>query len=89
MSIHYNYSDTQPNISQRTYRQVESRDVPEIMQQGAAIIDVRRPDEWRLTGIISGSHLLTFFDSQGNSCPDEWLCQLDHLVPLEQPLLLI
>ena len=73
----------------KKYKQVRSADTPELLQQGAAIIDVRRSDEWRLTGIVAGSQLLTFFDDQGNSQPEEWLRQLDLLVPVEQPLLLI
>lgn len=76
-------------MPRRTYSQVKSRNVPEALQQGAAIIDVRRSDEWQLTGVVSGSHLLTFFDEYGGCQPEEWLQQLDQLVPVEQPLLLI
>lgn len=73
----------------RKYQQIMSRDVPQQLQQGWAIVDIRRPEEWRLTGIVAGSFLLTFFDEQGGSQPEKWLEQLDQLVPLEQPLLLI
>jgi len=76
-------------MTQRKYRQVRSADTLDLLQQGAAIIDVRRPEEWQLTGIVAGSHLLTFFDVLGNCKPEEWLRQLDQLVPVEQPLLLI
>lgn len=73
----------------KKYHQVISRDVPELLQKGAAIVDIRRPEEWCLTGIVSGSLLLTFFDAQGGSQPEEWIVQLDQQVPLDQPLLLI
>lgn len=76
-------------MTQGKFKQVRSADTPELLQQGAAIIDIRRPEEWRLTGIVAGSHLLTFFDGQGDSQPEEWLRQLDQLVPVEQPLLFI
>lgn len=33
--------------------------------QGAVIVDIRRPDEWRETGIVAGSHLITAFDENG------------------------
>ena len=73
----------------KKYKHISSADTQKLLQQGAAIIDVRRPDEWQLTGIVAESHLLTFFDAQGDSQPEEWLRQLDLLVPVEQPLLLI
>lgn len=36
---------------------------------GATIIDIRRPEEWRETGVLPGSHLLTFFDKNGQVNP--------------------
>ncbi|WP_428642220.1 FKBP-type peptidyl-prolyl cis-trans isomerase [Roseibium sp.] len=36
---------------------------------GTTIIDIRRPDEWKQTGVIPGSHLVTFFDTNGNVNP--------------------
>jgi len=37
---------------------------------GATVIDIRRPDEWQATGVIPGSHLVTFFDANGKVNPD-------------------
>ncbi|MDX2494354.1 MAG: hypothetical protein QNK27_05285 [Desulfuromusa sp.] len=73
----------------RNYKQINSADLPELLQQGAAIIDVRRPEEWQLTGIVAGSELLTFFDGQGQSQPEKWMEQLDLLVNSDCPLVLI
>lgn len=73
----------------RKYIQIKSAEVPDLLQQKTAIVDIRRPEEWQLTGIVEKSQLLTFFDEQGNSQPEEWLRQLDQLVPVDQPLLLI
>ena len=36
---------------------------------GTTLIDIRRPEEWKQTGVIAGSHLLTFFDRSGNPNP--------------------
>lgn len=36
---------------------------------GVPVIDIRRPDEWKSTGVIEGSHLITFFDQQGQTNP--------------------
>ena len=73
----------------RKYKQVKSVDVPDLLSYGAAIVDVRRPEEWRLTGIVAGSELLTFFDAKGQSQPEEWLQQLNGLVADDCPLVLI
>ncbi|WP_094463578.1 FKBP-type peptidyl-prolyl cis-trans isomerase [Pannonibacter phragmitetus] len=37
---------------------------------GIPVIDIRTADEWRETGIIPGSHLVTFFDAAGQVNPD-------------------
>ncbi|MFK5926225.1 MAG: hypothetical protein QM483_06320 [Desulfuromusa sp.] len=73
----------------RKYKQVKSADVPDLLYHGAAIVDVRRPEEWHLTGIVAESKLLTFFDAQGQSHPEKWLQQLNGLIPADCPLVLI
>jgi len=76
-------------MTQRDYKQVPAVQVPEILQRGAAIVDVRRPEEWQLTGTVADSILLTFFDADGNSHPEEWLEKLNQQVSADVPLLLI
>jgi len=71
------------------YHHIDNDELSRLLQDGAAIVDVRRPEEWAQTGVIAGSELLTFFTATGQSNPQEWLAQLDQLVPPEQPLLLI
>lgn len=39
------------------------------LSAGTTLIDIRRPDEWQQTGVVPGSHLLTFFDRNGNPNP--------------------
>lgn len=73
----------------RKYKQIKSADVADLLSRGAAIVDVRRPEEWQLTGIVAGSELLTFFDQHGQSQPEAWLQQLDNLVAEDCPLVLI
>jgi len=41
-----------------------------MLEQDIAIYDVRRPEEWRQTGVIDGSELLTFVDANGRLKPD-------------------
>jgi rhodanese-related sulfurtransferase len=40
-----------------------------LMRRGVMVIDVRRADEWRTTGVVPGSRTLTAFDAQGNLDP--------------------
>ncbi|MXN67249.1 peptidylprolyl isomerase [Stappia sp. GBMRC 2046] len=42
----------------------------EKLEGGATVIDIRRPDEWRSTGVVEGSRLITFFDDKGQVNPD-------------------
>jgi len=39
------------------------------LSAGTTLIDIRRPEEWKQTGVVPGSHLLTFFDRSGNVNP--------------------
>lgn len=71
------------------YHQVMSRDLPSLLQQGAVLVDVRRSEEWQMTGVVVGSQLLTFFDAEGNCQPEQWLVQLERMIPADQPLVLI
>ncbi|MDD5036793.1 MAG: rhodanese-like domain-containing protein [Methylococcaceae bacterium] len=48
--------------------------------QGALVVDVRTPQEWKSTGIIPGSHALTYFDANGGYDKEGWLKQLKPLM---------
>ncbi len=72
-----------------SYQQVMSRDLPKLLQQGCILVDIRRPEEWRMTGVVAGSHRLTFFDADGNCQLEQWLSALAGLAPKEVPLALI
>ena len=55
---------------------VDNAALERLLQRGVPIIDIRTPEEWRATGIVEGSHLLTFFDAQGNYDFRAWLSEL-------------
>lgn len=74
---------------QRSYKQIPAIQTPDLLQRGAVMIDVRRPEEWELTGTVAGSILLTFFDADGNSDPQSWLAEVNRQVPPDIPLALI
>lgn len=74
---------------QKKFKQMSSRELSLFLEQGGALVDIRREEEWRLTGVVAGSLLLTFFAADGSSQPTRWLEQLNREVPLEQPLAVI
>lgn len=41
-----------------------------LLAQGVQVYDIRRAEEWRETGVIEGSRLLTFVDADGHTEPD-------------------
>ena len=36
-----------------------------LREKGVPVIDIRTPEEWNHTGVIEGSHLLTFAEARG------------------------
>ena len=53
------------------------------------LVDIRRPEEWQLTGVIDGSHLLTFYDANGNADVAGWMTALARISTPEDDLVLI
>ena len=69
--------------------QVDSAGLERLRADGVPVIDVRRADEWRKTGVIDGSHLLTFFDKEGQYDLDRWLPALAAIADADQPIAFI
>lgn len=42
----------------------------EAMAEGVVVIDIRREEEWRETGVIEGAHTITAFTEQGGLHPE-------------------
>ena len=58
--------------------------------QGAIVVDVRTPEEWKSTGMIPGSKGLTYFDATGGADQAGWLKQLKPLTEAGgRPLILV
>ena len=69
--------------------QVDSAGLERLRAEGVAVIDVRRAEEWRETGVIEGSHLLTFFDKKGRYDLGQWMPVLAAIAESDQPVALI
>ena len=55
--------------SEPPYTNLDNAQLQTMLQKDIPIYDIRRVDEWRHTGIIEGSKLLTFVDGGGRVKP--------------------
>ncbi|MCU7957095.1 MAG: rhodanese-like domain-containing protein [gamma proteobacterium symbiont of Bathyaustriella thionipta] len=69
--------------------QLSNAQLKKLMDENVPLIDIRRADEWQSTGVIKGSHLLTFFDARGNYDMEKWLADLDKIAKKNQKFILI
>ena len=74
--------------SEPPYNNVDNQQLKTMLEQGTPIFDVRRPDEWRQTGIVNNSKLLTFVDANGRLNP-EFLPRFTSTVGKDDPVILI
>ena len=72
----------------QAYTNLDNKELKTLLAEGVPIVDVRRPDEWRKTGVIEGSKLLTFVDGQGKVVPD-FLNRFTQTIAKDQPVILI
>ncbi|MBI3188017.1 MAG: sulfurtransferase [Gammaproteobacteria bacterium] len=70
------------------YTNVDNDGLKQLMAQGVPVYDVRRADEWHATGVVAGSHQLTFVDAQGRLNP-EFLPRFSAEVAKDAPVVLI
>jgi rhodanese-related sulfurtransferase len=61
---------------------IDNAELNRLLKSGVTIIDIRTQPEWEETGIVAGSHLLTFFDDRGRADPAAWL---DKVKPFAKP----
>lgn len=59
---------------------LQPRIVEKMIDDNIVMIDVRREDEWKRTGIIKNSHKLTFFDEYGQYDLEKWMNEFQKLV---------
>ena len=68
---------------------VDVATLEQLREAGVPVIDIRTPEEWNHTGVIDGSHLLTFADAGGHYDIDEWASRLAAIVAPKEPIALI
>jgi rhodanese-related sulfurtransferase len=74
--------------SEPPYGNVNNAELQMMLEQNTPIYDVRRPEEWRQTGVIEGSKLLTFVDASGRLQPD-FIDRFTSAIGQNDPVILI
>lgn len=67
---------------------IDSTALGALVDKGVKLVDIRRPDEWRETGVIPGSVLLTAFDARGQFNAD-FPSEFEALVDREEEVAII
>ncbi|MGP1680613.1 MAG: rhodanese-like domain-containing protein [Burkholderiales bacterium] len=68
---------------------IDNAELAKLAAAGVPVIDIRTRPEWEQTGIVPGSHLLTFFDERGNADPAAWLGRAKAVSKPGDPLIVI
>ena len=68
---------------------IDNGQLNKLMATGVPVIDIRTFPEWQQTGIIPGSHPLTFFDEQGRANTSAWLEKARAIAKPGDPVIVI
>ncbi len=70
------------------YTNISNETLQQLLDQGVTIVDIRRPEEWRQTGVVKGSHKITMFDHRGRILPD-FQAKFEAVTDPDEPVILI
>ncbi len=68
---------------------IDSAELARLTASGVPLIDIRTPGEWAESGLIAGSHPLTFFDERGKADPAAWLEKAKIIAKPGDPVIVI
>jgi rhodanese-related sulfurtransferase len=74
--------------SEPPYTNIDNQQLKTLQSQGIPVYDIRRLDEWTSTGVLEGSHRLTFVDDKGRVNP-EFVEKFTKEVGKNDPVILI
>ena len=71
------------------FQSIKTAEFEALVKNGAPIIDIRTPDEWK-EGVVPGSHKIMFFNEKGDYNVDKFLMQFAAVVKdKNQPFILV
>lgn len=68
---------------------IDNAELARLTAKGVPLIDIRTAGEWKATGVIPGSRLLTFFNEKGDANPALWISSAKGVAKPDQPVILI
>ena len=68
---------------------IDNHTLQSLISVGVPIVDIREDFEWKETGIVPRSHLITFFDSEGKYDVKKWLNKVDELTNEDHSIIII
>ena len=68
---------------------IDNAELARLFAAGVPVIDIRTEGEWKETGIVPGSRLITLLDEKGRADPPAWLEQVKGVATPEQPVIVI
>lgn len=68
---------------------IDNAELARLSASGVPVVDVRTEGEWKESGVLAGSKLITFFDEAGRSNPPQWLEKLKSVTKPEQPVIVV
>lgn len=76
-------------IAQAAVIDIDNEELAKLMASGVPLIDIRTAPEWQQSGVVPGSHLLTFFDERGQANPEAWLATAKNIAKTSDPVIVI
>lgn len=70
------------------YSNIDNQQLKSLQTRGVPVYDIRRAEEWQQTGVVEGSHRLTFVDEKGRVLPD-FVAKFTQAVGKNDPVILI
>ncbi|MFL2823040.1 MAG: rhodanese-like domain-containing protein [Paracoccaceae bacterium] len=77
------------NVAQAQDIEIEVAQLKNLLDSNAVVVDIRREEEWKQTGVIFESILSTFFNKDGTANINVFLDDLRESVSPKQTILLI
>ena len=77
------------NISFADVETIDNIKVKSLISRGVPLIDIRSSIEWKETGVIEDSHLITFFNEKGKVNLNKWMSAFNKVADTTKPFILI
>ena len=69
--------------------EVNNEKIKILLDSSVPLIDIRTEGEWNETGVISNSHLLIFFDIDGNYDFKKWMIEIGEIADENGPIIIM